>query len=245
MRNSLFLLCLILLVSCDRNDAHKGKDSRAQQEKVVLNGLVKYYDVQNRLSSEVTYKDGMRHGITRIYYASGSISDEIMYQWGEKTGFAKKFHKNGRIYSLTPYVDGVKHGIQKKYYSNGALWAETPYSHGQPGIGLVEYDRFGDARTIFPRIEIQQFNRRGKISLNFFLSNHSKNVLFYHSDLVEEKYLPQKISRLVSEGGVGKMEIPVKHGVVLDTLLSIVAKYRTLDHNIYITRRYYRVRVTP
>lgn len=245
MRNYFIILCLLFFVSCEMGPTRSDKMPSSQDDKVVLNGLVKYYDNQRRLSSEVNYRDGLKHGITRIYYPSGAISDEVMYQYDQKHGYARKFHKNGNIYSLTLYVEGKREGVQKKFYSHGSLWAEIPYHKGEVGIGLVEYDRNGTPRTSYPYIEIQKFYRKGKVLLHVYLSNHSKNVVFYQTQLIDDKYLPQSVTPVLSECGIARLEIPLKSDQILDTTLSIVAKYRTLDHNIYITHRDYHLVSRP
>jgi len=239
MKNIVFVLCFFLLIACEQRP-----DRNYQQDKnFVENGLVKQYDAQNRLSAEVTFKNGVRHGVTRIYYPSGALSDEIMYVGDEKHGLAKKFHKNGNIYSLTPYVKGEKDGVQKKYYANGKLWAETPYMRGQAGIGLKEYKRDGSLRNKFPSIEVQKLVKSDKVILKFFLTNYSKNVVFYVTELMQDKYIPIAAKPLYAKEGSVRYELPLKQGLSLDMTVSIVAKYQTQDYNIYVSKRDYRISV--
>lgn len=239
MKACVIFLCLFVFFACDRNRAREIK----QDNSFVENGIVKQYDERNRLVAEVTFQKGVRNGVTRIYYSSGALSDEIMYVDDEKNGIAKKYHKNGNIYSLTPYVKDQKDGIQKKYYSNGKLWAETPYKKGQPGIGLKEYLLDGSLRTKFPTIEVQKFVKENKVVLNISLSNYSKHVVFYITELMEDKYIPIVVTPLNSAEGSARYEIPLPQGVSLDTTISIVAKHQTQDFNIYVSRRYYQVKV--
>ncbi|MFA8434056.1 MAG: toxin-antitoxin system YwqK family antitoxin [Marinifilaceae bacterium] len=243
MRVCLVLFVALVIVSCKPGGRGTSSDSERIEEEVVQDGVVKKFDVQHRLVSEVTYKDGMRHGITRYYYSSGALSDEIMYINDLKNGIAKKFHKNGKIYSLTPYFQGKKEGVQKKFYSNGKLWAETPYRKGLPGKGLKEYKRTGELRNNYPRIEVQKFLRGRKVILHVFLSNHSKNVVFYETELAGGQFIPQRVQPIFAESGIARIEIPLDNGKSIETSVSIVAKYRTMDHNIYVTQRTYPVKV--
>lgn len=237
MKYLLNIFCICILFACDRKTNH----SYHQDKAFVENGLVKQYDEQNRLSAEINFKNGVRHGVTRIYYSSGVLSDEIMYVDDEKSGTAKKYHKNGNIYSLTPYWKDEKEGVQKKYYSNGKIWAETPYFKGQPGIGLKEYKYDGSLRENFPGIEVQKFKRSDRIVLKFFLSNYSKNVVFYVSDLMKDKYIPVMAKPMYAKEGSVSYEIPLSKNISMDTVLSIVAKYQTQNYNIYVSKRDYRI----
>jgi len=237
MRNIVLIVLLLVLISCEQKP---GKPHNKEAD-FVENGVVKQYDKQNRLVGEVTFRNGVRNGITRIYYTSGVLSDEIMFVDDEKSGIAKKYHKNGKIYSLTPYVRDEKDGIQKKYYGNGKIWAETPYLKGEPGIGLKEYKRDGSLREKFPSIEVQKFIAKDRVELKFFLSNYSKRVVFYVSDLIKGKYIPPMAKPMFSEGGAVQYVIPLNENIGLDTTINIVAKYQTRDYNIYITQQKYQV----
>lgn len=213
-----------------------------QNEAYVENGIVKQYDDQNRLVAEVTFRNGVRNGVTKIYYASGALSDEMMYVDGEKNGISKKYHKNGNIYSLTPYVKGEKNGIQKKYYPNGDIWAETPYWQGQPGIGMKEYKRNGNLRENYPDVEVEKFVKKDHVILKFFLDNYSKNVVFYVTELIQDKYIPVMAKPLYAEEGSVRYEIPLPK-TPLDTTISVVAKYQTNCYNIHVARKIYRLQV--
>jgi len=237
MKNWICLFGLVLLFACEQT---RGK-SVSSKEIYVEKGVVKQYDDANRLTAEITFRNGVRHGVCKIYYSSGELSDEIMYVDDQKSGIAKKFHKNGKLYSLTPYYKDEKNGVQKKYYSNGTLWAETPYMKGQPGIGLKEYRQDGSLRTGFPGIEIQKFVKEDVVVLTLSLSNYSKNVIFYITDLMEDKYIPFAAKPLYAKGGLARFEIPYNRVAGLDTTLNIVAKYQTQDHNINVSQRKFQV----
>lgn len=233
MKFKLLIIILIVVVSCKP----KSDKSLKQDESFVENGVAKIYDDQNRLSAEITYQNGIRNGVTRYYYPTGALSDEIMYVGDEKNGIAKKYHKNGNIYSLTPYIKDEKEGIQKKYYSDGRIWAETPYMKGQPGIGLKEYKRDGSLRENYPKIEIQKFVKSDRIILKLFLSNYSKNVVFYVTDLMQDKYIPPAAKALYASEGSVRYELVLPSHSKIDTIINVVAKYQTKDYNIYVEKR--------
>ena len=75
MKKFIYLISFIFLFACEQKEGRKV----SPDESFVENGVVKQYDDENRLSAEITFKNGVRHGLTRIYYSSGALSDEIMY----------------------------------------------------------------------------------------------------------------------------------------------------------------------
>jgi hypothetical protein len=233
MKYKLLIFFAFVLFACEqKSDKASGVD-----QDFVENGVVKKYDEQNKLTAEITYQNGVRNGVSRYYYPSGALSDEIMYVDDEKNGVAKKYHKNGKIYSFTPYINDEKDGIQKKYYANGRKWAETPYMRGQPGIGLKEYKRDGSLRKNFPDIEVEKFVKSDRVVLKLFLSNYSKNVIFYVTDLMQDKYIPPAAKPIYTSGGSARYEFIFPAQSKVDTTLNIVAKYQTKDYNIYVSKR--------
>lgn len=239
MKRLFFIFSLILLFACESKNTKETVVTNADGE--VLEGWVKRYN-NNKLRSETFYKNGIREGLARVYYDSGELSDEVFYVGDELHGVAKKYHKNGKVYSLTPYVNDKKDGLQKKFYSNGKLWAETPYKRGKPGIGLKEYKRTGAVRKLFPAIETQQFVRIDRVNLKMFLSNYSKNVEFYITKLVDGKYIPVGTKVISAEKGSGRVDFLYSKGQVLDTVVNVVAKYRTSDRNIYVGQKEVHIR---
>ncbi len=239
MKQLLYILSIFLLFACQSKNAQETVIKNEDGE--VLEGWVKRYN-GDKLKSETFYKNGIREGVARVYYDTGELSDEVIYVGDELNGMAKKYHKNGQVYSLTPYVNDKKDGVQKKYYPNGNIWAETPYKRGEPGIGLKEYKRNGSLRKVFPSIESQQFVRSDRVTLKMFLNNYSKNVEFYITRLVENKYIPVRAKVISAEKGSGRIDFLFNKGQVLDTLVNVVAKYRTSDHNIYVGQKEVRVK---
>ncbi len=240
MKQLLCILSLFLLFSCGSQTSKETVVKNEDGE--VLEGWVKRYNAKNKLRSETFYQNGIREGVARVFYDSGELSDEVFYVGDELHGIAKKYHKNGQVYALTPYSKDKKDGIQKKFYPSGKTWAETPYKRGEPGIGLKEYKRNGSLRKIFPSIECQQFVRSDRVNLKLFLNNYSKNVEFYITPLVANQFIPIRSGVISAENGAGRIDFEYAPGQVLDTLVNIVAKYRTSDRNIYVVQKQYRIK---
>ncbi len=240
MKRLLFILSVILLFACDSKNTKENVVTNVEGE--VLEGWVKRYNNKKKLRSETFYRNGIREGVARVYYDSGELSDEVFYVGDELQGMAKKYHKNGKVYTLTPYVNDKKDGVQKKFFPSGKLWAETPYKRGKAGIGLKEYKRNGVLRKIFPSIECQQFVRADRVNLKMFLNNYSKNVEFYITRLVNGKYIPIRANVISAEKGSGRVDFFYSKGQTLDTVVNVVAKYRTSCRNIYVGQKEIRIR---
>ncbi|MGZ2369137.1 toxin-antitoxin system YwqK family antitoxin [Ancylomarina sp. YFZ004] len=240
MKRLLFIFSIFLLFACESKPTRETVIINEDGE--VLEGWVKKYNSKNKLRSETFYKNGIREGAARVFYDSGELSDEVFYVGDELHGMAKKYHKNGQVYSLTPYVNDKKDGIQKKFFPNGKIWAETPYKRGKAGIGLKEYKRNGSLRKTFPSIECQQFVRSDRVNFKMFLNNYSRNVEFYITPLVQNKYIPIGADVISAEKGSGKIDFFYSKGQVLDTVVNVVAKYRTSCRNIYVVQKEIRIK---
>lgn len=142
MRNKLFyILYLLLLVSCGRNDSMK--------ENVVRS----YYDNGN-VKSELRYKDGKLNGECMWYYQNGKPQMKINYindtlngetvSWYENgnmqsrynvrddqyEGLFETFNVYGVLIKAEHYKEGVLHGTLKQWYDSGKIFVEGGYNKG-------------------------------------------------------------------------------------------------------------------
>jgi hypothetical protein len=185
--------------------------------------------------------DGMKNGISKIYYQSGRLSDLVIYENNLKNGIAKKFYPSGELYNRNNYIHGNKDGTQKRFYKSGKIWSEVDYKKGSPGKGLIEYKLNGKIRTNYPEIKVEQFTTHKSVKIKLQLSNYSKKVAFYITDLLNNKYIPYKAKALKTINGVARKQFYFNKN--LDTIINIVAKYETQDRNIYICEKKYRIKI--
>ena len=75
-----------------------------------------------------------------------------------------------------------------------------------------------------------------------FLNNYSKNVQFYITPLVQNKYIPIRATVISAEKGSGRVDFFFTKGQILDTVVNVVAKYRTSNRNIYVGQKEIRIR---
>ncbi|HEY2649198.1 MAG TPA: hypothetical protein VGI38_08380 [Puia sp.] len=119
----LYLIVLILSISCRNNKANSIKIGENRIEgnitsDTIFNGLIKIYDVSNRLLSEGYYIDGIKNGEYKQYYETGAVNYRLFYSDGKENGFAEAFNKNGDTITKDFYYYGLRTGNAEKYEKN-------------------------------------------------------------------------------------------------------------------------------
>lgn len=118
-------------------------------------GLVRVVvpDINDKVSAEGEYVNGLRHGAWTEYYPSGTVKSVTGYLFGKKQGAQiflddrgqlleklyfhdnqlhghyVKFNRN-KIKEEREYHNGVLNGIVRIYHDNGQLMEESPYVNG-------------------------------------------------------------------------------------------------------------------
>ena len=96
----------------------------------IPNGLVKEYDMENKLTGEMNYNAGKIEGVTKSFYPNGAVETVKNYRNGKLEGVCKEFYDNGKEKQLSNYKDGMLDGKVKKYSSSGTLLSSAEYSGG-------------------------------------------------------------------------------------------------------------------
>jgi antitoxin component YwqK of YwqJK toxin-antitoxin module len=265
MKNNLFIVLAmtILVFSCgkavqnDKKTAKKAKDESVVKE-YYSNGKIKTeisakgqlrqgptrnYDRNGLLLSEVNYDNNIMDGQATNYYAkSGKINSTFFYKKGIKEGDETWYYESGKPYRISPYVQGKIEGTQKHFYEDGKLQAEVTYKNGMVGTGLKEYKPDGSLITDYPTITIRKedhLKNANKIILIISLSNNSRNVKFYKGELLEGKYLHDKMFSMATQEGKAELDYNVTPGTMIKQNIVIVANYKTpLGNPCLITKRY-------
>ena len=74
----------------------------------------------DKLTYEISYKNGLRDGMEREY-EDGKLVDELPYKNGLKEGIRRSYYKNGNLWEETPYKNDKKDGVYKNHFENGVL----------------------------------------------------------------------------------------------------------------------------
>lgn len=81
-------------------------------------GVVNYFDIDEKLSSKVNYKNGVIDGLKKVFYKTGELQSVVRYKNGKENGVFKTFNKNGKIKTRGRYKNGEKVGVWKTFYKN-------------------------------------------------------------------------------------------------------------------------------
>ncbi len=251
MKNILIKLPLLFIafsfiISCGFN-TNSSSEVETEELSPGVDGVLKKYRKNKTLLSTIEHKDGKRHGISRLYYEDGkTIHNEICYKMGKKHGLTKSFYSDGSLYYTVNYNEGKRDGIMQKYYSEGMLMAEVPYEKGVIMPGLVEYQKTGEQKTIYPKLVFQEIDKtvsEYKYVVRMFFEGKKNGVTFFNyiyddkGEKIAERYLP------VDKNGVAEVVFYLRKGGEIDRKLSIRAEYKTFLGNIYVVQKEKRIKV--
>lgn len=217
------------------------------------NGVVRSYfdEAKKMIKSEVTMKDGKRNGPAIQYYRNGKKSIEMNYVKGERDGLSTRYFENGTIGQQTTFVKDKMHGVQKRFRENGKLLSEITFFNNQPCKGLKEYFTDGTLKTEkdFPKIVIKPIDRifsDATYVLKLSLSEKANEAEFYTGTLTDNKYLGDKVSRawsLSDTKGEADLIFSLPPGSLLMERINIIAKFKTINGNYYITELPYNLAI--
>jgi len=206
-------------------------------------GMEKKYYPDGSLRAEIRYVDGKKHGIAKEYYRNGNLKLVVNYEKGIKEGASSFYYENGKLYRETPYRKGKIEGT-RKIYSNGKLIAEVPYKNGKPGAGLKEFFISGKPKTDHPKLVVSARDNRlqnNMYVLEVSFSNTNPKDEFYVGELLEGKFLHNKLEAVPTEKGKGKIALEVPPGAFLMEKINFVGVHYTRTGNPFITTTKYNL----
>jgi len=244
---SIFLLlssCEYFLLKKKISD-ESASSANNTDEKKKYTGTRESHDENGKISSSVEYVEGVRHGMAREYYKDGTLKLEMVYEHGKKQGRVVSYDEKGRLARESFYIDDDLDGV-RKIYSNGKIRAEIPYKQGMPGKGLVEYLVSGKLKTKYPTISITPVDDRsqtGFFHLQIEFTEVDPKDEFYQGDLADGKYVHEKLERINTRKGHGKISLYVPPGNFIMQELHIVGVHYTLMGNPYVITKIYNLSV--
>lgn len=97
-----------------------------------------YYSDGNRIFSEENYKDGKLNGPLKNYYSNGKLTEETDYKNGKKDGVSKIYTEAGVLIEEVHYINGKLNGLAKYFDIKGVIKEKGKYANGER-IGKWEY----------------------------------------------------------------------------------------------------------
>ena len=91
-----------------------------------LNGIKTTYYLNQKITEELTYKNGIKEGLNNYYSPDEVLLKKLIYKNDQLEGAAFYYDSNGDIIIEGNYKNGRKDGLWK-YYSEGKLTKEETY----------------------------------------------------------------------------------------------------------------------
>ena len=246
----LFIMSMLLMNSCQNKTKNSNlfKTKHGWKEYAVNeqgDSVLIIYNSMKKITSKVSFKNGLFDGVGYNYYNNGNVKNEIHYKEGHKDGIAKWYYESGKPYRFTMYKNGIKDGIRKVFYKDGKLKAEIPFKDNEPQPGLKEYKKDGTLFTDQPKIHFREINRlayENKYYLDVYCKPKRKKVEYYRIKKIDGKEyeiaLPEG-----TEKGVARITYLVRPGDVLMKKLKIKAIVRTRHGNPLVLYKTYNLAV--
>ena len=227
------IFSIIAIAGCqERAKEANGSDTGNQSEET-FTGIKKYFEGE-KLTKEITFKDGIKEGLCNNYYDDGRLKRTIWYSNDLKEDTARWYYAEGMVYRATPYVNDKINGVQTKYYKNGRKQAELPYKNSLRTSGLIEYyedgREVGNIPTITYEISEQYYNRDGVLRVVLKLSNSSKNVNYYHGALIDGAFDESLCKDITAASGMGYVELE-RDAAAGKGYVDVIAVYTTRFRN--------------
>ncbi|MGN6639076.1 MAG: tetratricopeptide repeat protein [Mucilaginibacter sp.] len=108
-----------------------------------INGVMKSYYQNGKVSRECVYSDGVKNGPNVYYYASGQVRSVDTVAYGISQGISRVYYPNGRLRSEYHYQADNADGICREYNDKGILKKEIAYENGLNNGPAKYYDDNG------------------------------------------------------------------------------------------------------
>lgn len=240
-------IILLLIVSSCQLSPEKNKTAIQEELSPGVDGIQKKYRADKTLLSAIEHKDGKRHGVSRSYYEDGKIiHNEIRYNMGSKNGMTNSYYKNGQLYYTVEYLNGKREGILMKFYETSELMAEVPYKNGAVQPGLIEYQKSGNKKKIYPHIVFEEINKiktENKFLIRIKLSKNNKSVKF--TQILFDEFGEELVEKiLISNDGIAEIIYYVRKNTFKVVNLKIRAELKTYLGNTYVTYKEKEIKIS-
>lgn len=109
--------------------------------------LWQYYNDQEHLVLEETYRNDTLNGAQKTYYDNGQLGEEMHFRMGEKQGPWLKFFDNAKPWVDGFYENGNLHGEFKMYFEDGKPKIKGKYEKGIRTGWWLMYNDNGSVKT--------------------------------------------------------------------------------------------------
>ena len=100
-------------------------------DKTGQNGLLKKYGYNEKLTSTINIRNGVRHGTEILFDGHGRVLKRTPYVNGKKEGVLKVFYPNGDTMAEITYINNIRQGRAAKYNKDRSINQEVFFQNGQ------------------------------------------------------------------------------------------------------------------
>jgi antitoxin component YwqK of YwqJK toxin-antitoxin module len=116
-----------------------------------VNGVMKAYYPNGKLSRECIYNDGKKNGVDVIYFDNGQVMSLDTASFGISNATYKEFYKDGKTRSIYQYKVDNADGICSEFDEKGMLKSTKTYDVGMSDGPAKYYENGKLVKTIIYR----------------------------------------------------------------------------------------------
>jgi len=116
-----------------------------------INGVMKAYYPNGKLSRDCIYNDGKKTGADVVYYDNGQLLSVDTASYGISDGLSKEYYKDGKTRSIYRYKIDNADGVCSDFDENGILKMEKAYDVGISDGPAKYYENGKLVKTIIYR----------------------------------------------------------------------------------------------
>ncbi|HCI55116.1 MAG TPA: hypothetical protein PLQ61_02870 [Bacteroidales bacterium] len=227
----IFLIAFVTLIyfsGCHGKSKQKANEVDTTEVSFVPDTIKKLYS-GNMLTSEITFRNGVRHGLMKTYYPSGKLRQTFWYENGLREDTAVWYYEDGKVFRKTPYRRDTIHGTQIQYYKSGRVKAKLEFEKGLRKPYLEEFNSDGTPIKDYPEVVIEtidNYKTNGTYTIKLSLNKKDVKVNFYRGGYVNGLFDPQKVTKINDSEYTGIIRLK-KTGTQQPDYVEIIAEIST------------------
>lgn len=237
------LFPFIYYTGCLKKSQQKGEAGQEEVSTAPDTGFtgIKQYYKDKFMSSEVEFKNGVRHGLTKTYYyPSGKLYQTFWYRNGFREDTATWYYEDGRVFRKTPFVRDTVQGVQIQYYKSGRIRAKLEFEKGLRKPYLEEFTSDGKMITDYPELVIKttdDYSKNGTYRINLSLSKKEVKASYYRGGYINGLFDPKKLTKINDTDYTGSLLLK-KTGKPGDNYVEVIAEISTpLGNKLLVNKK--------
>jgi len=236
---SIAFIALMYFSGCHGKSGQKGNEADTTEVSSVPDTIKKLYS-GNMLTSEITFRNGVRHGLTKTYYPSGKLRQTFWYENGLREDTAVWYYEDGKVFRKTPYRNDTINGTQIQYYKSGRVRAKLEFEKGLRKPYLEEFKSDGTPIKDYPEVVIEtidNYKTDGTYTIKLSLNKKDVKVNFYRGGYINGLFDPDKVKKINDSEYTGLIRLR-KTGTQQSDFVEIIAEISTpLGNKLLVNKK--------